>query len=196
MGENQITVELLNKFCANEEYRYSLRDPFSQGEYSYATDGVLLLRVGRIEEVKPRDDAPQGLVNTLPWDHEQINNWIDLPEYEISESEKCWSCKGTGKSSKCTKCGGEGEWHGEDVCGFCNGEGHMPSSEDGCESCYDTGVDMRTPIHIGINKIAMLYLERIKELSGIKISDANKINEPFRIKFDGGYGLIMPMRSE
>jgi hypothetical protein len=50
-----ISDELLKMFCASDSSRSILMAPFSQGKYTYATNGTFGIRVERVEGYKKSD---------------------------------------------------------------------------------------------------------------------------------------------
>ncbi len=49
----------LKPFCGDNDIRYYLNEPFSEGEFTYATNGHILIRVPR------RDDVPEVSVDSM-----------------------------------------------------------------------------------------------------------------------------------
>lgn len=187
--------ELLEQWCTDDP-RYSgvdISSPFSRGKYSYATDGHALIRVDRIADIPERDDVPdiKGCIS----DHDTLGGWVDVPSYDVDPLYHCHACKGSKKAILCPICLGEGgfEATGKD-CGNCKTVGYLPSKGFACPLCKGTGIRLGVPIYVARNKVNMIYLEQVKRLPGIKFSDRGNKGEPFRFKFDGGCGLIMPMR--
>ena len=153
--EGKPMIDLL-KFCSREGTRWNLRVPFSKGEYTYATDGHLAIRVART-------DAPENL--NAP-DCERIfataiergdPPWIDLPPFQLHHN-RCPDCDD----------------------GFITSDSAIVKAEKG---------DVR---------LASIYLNLLKDLPGIKIGvvgdESTRTDKPIRFKFDGGEGLLMPMK--
>jgi hypothetical protein len=57
-SRSTITAAMLQKFCGDDSSRPMFRRPFSQGAFSYATNGALIVRVDRLAEVAELDSAP------------------------------------------------------------------------------------------------------------------------------------------
>ena len=138
--------ELLKMFCSPE--REDLKDPGTIGNNTYATDGIIAIRVRAIpdfpcgqksEKIDKIDKIFGELVPLVPIGDPSKS--ILLPKYE-SVDEPCAKCGGTGicKVITCPSCNGEGEVcctgpYGaeyEATCHFCEGDGvfnsnkHMP----------------------------------------------------------------------
>lgn len=176
-----MSVDLL-KFCSKDESRFHLHSPFSKGQWTYATNGHLAIRVAHT-------DVPE---NTKAPDCEKLfataiekgePPWVDLPPFKL-ERKRCSDCKGTGFLDE-------------------NGESCSEHSKDGyeCENC-EGGVIYSGRAIVKAEKgdvvLAARYLDLLKDLPGIKIGvcgdESKRIDKPIRFKFDGGDGLLMPIR--
>lgn len=60
IGQATAPVRDLQQFCSKEQFRFSLHKPFSFGPFSYATDGIMAVRVPR------RDDVPEAKHAKIP----------------------------------------------------------------------------------------------------------------------------------
>jgi hypothetical protein len=92
-----MNIELLAQFCTTDTWlNYST--PFSDQNYTYGSDGAVIIRVPRIEEItRP---SPVDL-SQLCWD--DPGEWFDVPKVTPS-TEHCDDCKGLG----CYECGQSG----------------------------------------------------------------------------------------
>ena len=122
----------LKKFCGNNVLNSSFEKPFTKGNYAYATNGEILVRIDSIPEIT--------IINTLKveelFENNKINGneiWIDLPRFETVE-EDCIRCKRTGKLIVCKECNGIGGmqfsniYNAYDVdCLSCEGKGVINS---------------------------------------------------------------------
>lgn len=218
-----MTIDL-PKFCADDEsLRLDLQSPFSAGEYTYASNGRILIRVPRREGVK---DGGPNLSKILP-DLEvalATRSFAPVPAYEVVPGktwppETCRDCKGSGKIKSCRKCGGEGAVEcgscGQDAdCGDCEGAGCIAVVKDAegedistCEDCdgagevesmqSDTPDIARFPGH----DFRTEYIDLIKELPGLEVALSpapatvwgDALRAAMAFRFDGGCGLIMPI---
>lgn len=192
----------LQQFCHPSRGGGKMSSPFSAGDYSYATNGHLIIRVPRVDDIPERDNAPG--IGPLVWKHNDIADWHDLPEYESPPAKTCVACDGSGYTEDCPECEGDGNVffsndHNEYSfdCKTCDGEGVEPSNEeDGelCEDCAGTGEIKHDtiPITWGKGYINAVLMEQIKDLPGLKLSDQGDGLTPWHFRFDGGEGLVMP----
>ena len=174
--KGEIMIDL-TKFCSTDSTRFNIQNPFSLGEFTYATDGNILIRVDRLGNIAENPKAPdcerlfaEAIARAEP-------DWMDLPEFKLKR-DPCLTCKGTGYLKEGTKV-------------------DIPCAKDfpGAFLCTDNcadGVVLSGYAKIDGVALASRYLDLIKDLPGIKIS-VFKPMKPVRIKFDGGEGLIMPM---
>ena len=193
-------IEILNKFCNKDKYRRNISTPFSIGDYTYATNGHVIIRVDKVESIGSVENSlnPETL---LTWDHSKIKEWLPLPEYSIDISDKCRYCRGTGKSEECSECEDEGfvefsNSHNnyEVECKTCEGFGTVVSEDIPCDNCGESGFNLNSPINFKDKKVNVRYLELIKDLTSIALSPAGDPVEPIRFKFYDGCGFIMPMK--
>jgi hypothetical protein len=198
-------INALKFFCA--QHNPELDHPFSSGGYTYATDGHILVRVSKVAGVTA--EVPFPVVSRVPFDHDQIVDWLTLPSVNFYQS-RCEDCSGSGFVVVCDECDGSGEisyWSGfHDYfweCKTCDGCGVKPAKKKDtgsnlCQHCHGTGCSMKAEaVDVGRNNSdgmnkALIY--RIKNLPNIKFSTFGQDGSPFRFKFDGGVGLLMPMR--
>ena len=103
----------LQRFCADsDDIRYYLREPWSDGDYSYATNGHIILRVARLPNVEEQPKAPNAEVlfaKTKP-----ASNWLPIPVATMPPDVDCERCRGTKRDLddrrfKCDVCGGTGK---------------------------------------------------------------------------------------
>lgn len=172
----------LAPFCSADETRAVIMSPFRIGEWTYATDGRVLLRVPASDyPAEEKEKAPK--VNKtdfgLCWNHDELSNefWQPLPPVEIlTEEVRCEQCGGTGLD-ECPHC-----YH-----------------ESDCLECHSKGMITRqTPndVMVGQFRFASHYILKIRELTNIQIwlnpsADCHKVAS---LRFDGGCGYLMPMR--
>lgn len=100
----------LQPFCYTGNDRPALAQPWSVGEWTYATDGRILVRVPRRADVPERDDGPRDLQGVLAgtWASEPL----PLPEFARVPAplleEPCGECQGQ-QSLDCNICDGKGK---------------------------------------------------------------------------------------
>jgi hypothetical protein len=195
----------LKPYCLTEKFRPYLAAPFSIGEFTYATNGHVLVRVPR------REDAPEyagprkleAMLASLAGPHGPASAIPDLKT--ILQTKKCDVCDGSGWVAQCEKCGGDGfieccECGQEKDCEDCSETGHFPAKagEDDakiCEDCAGKGVEFSEQ-YVALsdkNVFQVKYLNLILELPKVEIALADE-QSPSVFFFEGGCGLIMGCR--
>lgn len=202
-----MNIELLRAFCSTDETRPALQRPFNLGEYSYATDGRILIRVARLEEVPPREgESPVGNPDAVIPEGHGYEPAICPPKWEEFKEVRstCKRCDGTGKSNTCPDCDGEGEIEcpeclHEHECERCHGQGIIkakdPATGDPCENCDGTGYnedDFVVALNGGMTFVNLKYLRLAHRLPNLKMSFRDRLST-IRLEFDGGVGALMPM---
>ena len=111
-----MNLELLKTFCGTDETRPHAMEPWSDGEWSYATDGAILVRVPRLAEVTRITPAglPLRAVEATP----AGPVWYPVAVPETMRRATCPDCNG--------KKVVEWRWaecHKIDACPVCEGRG-------------------------------------------------------------------------
>jgi len=165
----------LHQFCSTDKNRPKLVSPFSRNEYTYATNGHIIVRVPRRDDIQETADAPNP--TTLFDDAEPRMDYRpaifpELPSYKSTKIE-CFRCEGRGT------------------------EHDYPDCTCECIECGGDGFDEKEPaIYIGIDGVpfALKYVIKIASLPNIQVGKAVPSGAlPFR--FDGGEGLLMPVHA-
>jgi RecJ-like exonuclease len=209
----QATIDL-TQFYNPSDPREKIRAPFSDEQFTYATDGHIIIRVPRIPEITVPGGTTFPQWQSMPWDHDSLTDWKPL-SVEIPEGQRvdCKSCDGTGKIITCQDCDGDGEveYQYESLggktydydleCPVCEGRGKMNGDGERCEDCNGQGYRIEAvPVKIGAIglSISNQLLQRVKDLPGLEIAVKGRIEDmpPVRFRFDGGCGIIMPMRDQ
>jgi hypothetical protein len=199
----------MKKFCApgTGGRRKCFFNPFVRGGWKYATDGKIIIRIKTDEPesetgigiTKASCEHVIGLVLECPTSAEM---W---PKSDgKTQSVKCEICKGYGKSGvvECPECDGEGEvecYHcGHDMeCEKCFGEGNIVDKNSPvCVSCGGVG-QIEIPADQMIKNNVWIggeYFCKISELPNVRYVPAIEPCLPLRFFFDGGDGVIMPVR--
>ena len=85
----------LQRFCADKDHiRYYLCKPWSRGEYTYATNGYIMVFVKRLPGVEENEQAPDCevlILKTLPG-----QEWMPVPVATMPPNVECHDCNGTG----------------------------------------------------------------------------------------------------
>lgn len=163
---NPLTLEQLQPFCSTDEKRQLLHKPFSRGEWTYATDGKIMIRVPLIEGVMASDIAAEQCFITTPAQEVPIPDFIPEPV-----TRECQKCRGEGEC-RCLSCG----------------------SDFGCKSCDGRGsITEDPPVLIGTHHVRASHLRLIKPLPGIKLLFPTVLGPNALFTFDGGQGVLGPM---
>jgi hypothetical protein len=169
--------EELKAFCHPE--RYKLQTPFSEGDYTFATDGLMCVRVPRLEDVPERENAPMNMLKNVFDPNPSQGAFVPLGLYEIpglKGNQRCEVCGGQGQHL-CNKCE---TLHN---CGKCDGQGEVGESP--------------IAVTIGRHRVSHLLLNRIKALPAVWIAEnANSDEQGLTFRFHGGDGIVMPIRKE
>ncbi len=182
-GENSTMIDLA-KFCAAaDSSRDSFKQPLSKGDWTYACDGNIAVRVPRREDVPEREikEDLEKLFNRA--DSRTGYQWVDVPSVAV-ETFDCVYCDGKGKINKSRT--------QTSICEWCAGTGRDDARRTQRSIFTIDGVVIGLSDH---------YLELInKELPSpqiglIKEAAGPGKDFPVKIRFDGGEGLLMAMRT-
>ena len=163
----------LERFCSDDISRPSLSAPWSSGDYSYASNGHLIVRVPRMVDIAESDVAPK-VAGMFDKHMVEPPEWFALSDIELPEMEivDCATCEG-----------------GEESVHDC------PDCSCICEDCNDTGkVEEIIRVKVGMALYQLKYLLMLKGLPNCKLGPTGEWT-PAPFRFDGGDGLLMPMRS-
>lgn len=189
-----MNIETLNKFVSKD--RKKIDHIFSQGEYTIATNGMVMVRIPRVEII-PEQTSPDVLQEfPIP----EVKESFEIPDVTLIEI-LCNDCGGIGKEPKvCNKCKGSGRiecFHCGNgmACDACEGLCFAGKSDKDCPYCNGTGkVPDKHQYHL-IDGIAFAdhYLKLLKDnCTNIRITPREY--ETAYFTFDGGHGFLMPMR--
>lgn len=169
--ETIMKIEDLKRFCSRtNRLRPELERPFSYGDYTFATNGKIIIRTRRLPEaaegcaIHPSEKLCLELIENggthwLPEDFPQgWESWED--------STNCNNCEGSG-----TDCfGGQ------------------------CEYCQDGKVEKTVPVAIKRDKVfaCLTTLKLAFTLSNPRIAYRDSVKN-FYLKFDGGDGCLLKM---
>ena len=204
-----MTIDL-TVFCGKGDVRTYLHDPFSIGEYSYATDGHVAIRIPRRDDVPEIENAPDIGKVFAPLVDLAFQPLPSITILAVSLPE-CRDCDGKGYGEKCSECHGEGN-HGCDCeycgreCDECDGTGIMIADGDlpedqrlPCETCDGRGtrLDDRDIVFSDELVLAARFIERLLALPGpheMAIQTHSAFGTPQFFRFNGGIVAIMPRR--
>lgn len=180
-----ITKELLKEFCGQDEAQDFLMEPFTVGEFTYACDARIVVRVPRIEGVNHSRPIPQSLADRIVgfFSRQAESAFVPIPvEPPERWGKPCSVCDGKGRTRnlECDCCGSTLELKQEII----------------CESCEDGSVLCNFPVSFGDQSLNAFYLRKLALLPGVTMANSANISEPLVFKFDGGDGRLMPMKTE
>lgn len=105
----------LKPFCSTDETRTPIWYPWSVGEWTYATDGKIIIRVLRIVGLEARDGCPwQSGINSA-FAGEFLPEALLMPDFQWSPRIDSCICTG---DLICDDCDNHGYRVGNTVCGF------------------------------------------------------------------------------
>jgi len=198
----------LKQFCGVDRKVKFVAAPFSIGDWTYATNGHVAIRVERVADVGEVEGAPRPIAGMFSGTHEW--NTFPIVTLPIPVGQKCTACHGNGWNVECDGCEGTGE-HGcqHDTCSCthdcpdCDGTGRVVGWHDtpenqriGCGTCEGQGttLDQRRILLRPETLLQLRYLRLVLSLPGpIEIVDRPPL-EPQIFRGTGWNALIMPMR--
>ena len=160
----------LTPFCSpQDDPRYYLCAPFSDGDFSYATNGHIIVRVPRRADIQEREKAHPSCHKLFI--ENPAREMIAIPDIPPAPPQiDCMTCEATGK------------WNDGDTV-------------EKCEDCGGTGKkNARQDIAVGEVHFAAKYLRLIITLPGAGKISPNGTGSAW-FTFDGGDGLLMPIRA-
>lgn len=197
-----MNLETLKQFCSRDTTRTQIQQPWSMDGHSFATDGHILMRVPRLDQVAENRDAPE--TGHLFANSPHTGNFLPIPDLPEPQDGPCPECKGSGKvPARCQKCDGEGTIlcpqceDGQLECDECDGTG-LPEeeSEVPCEDCDGSGKrPVLQRVAVGNQTVDAKFLRLIEDLPNVRITNSQKELSALTFVFDGGDGLIMPIRT-
>lgn len=164
----------LSPFCSTDPGREHIRKPFSHGAFTYATNGHILvcvpLRAGYAANAQgPNVDRIMEFHKGATFSPLPVVRWPKIPE-----PPACAVCEGRGTEHDCPEC--------RCKCDACDGTGRIHD---------ETGsVGVRGAI------FAIKYIKIIASLPLAEFSEKPSVTYPCPFRFDGGCGVVMPMRGQ
>ncbi len=160
----------LTPFCSKDKYRGAILKPFSRGEWTYATNGHILIRVPRGAEVPEVDNSP--VVERI-WPKGSVSfrspSTLALPP---GAQVFCETCEGRGTKHDCPDCTCE--------CEKCGGVGRLASDET-------------ISIMVGKIAVAMKYARMLIALPDLEVADDSASADQVPVllfRFNGGDGML------
>lgn len=188
----------LKPFCApNEDYR-RLTDPFNDGDYTYATNSHICVRVPRRADCErtladAKLTTSPGGIALWPTDATQWQPLLPVPEPVMVACPVC----GGKRAGRCWECGGcgivefENDFNEYTVdCKTCDGEGAAI-----CKTCDENGQVIENQfVDYGPGFFKLEYLMLVNALPAVQIAfephGTSKVT-CLQFRFDGGEGVLM-----
>ncbi len=193
-------IEKLKKFCGDPNYNEKIGAPWSAGEFSYATNGFILVRVPRLAGIPERENTV-NLKTLMDLNPEPEEGYVEAPGIADLAIPECPRCKGKETSPElCEECDGAGvvtlgnRYHDyECTCQTCGGDGEHGR----CSKCRSTGylIDSEdTVVEIAgalFKKVNILNLTR--EFGKLQVAPPCPRGKASWMRFPGGQILTMPV---
>jgi hypothetical protein len=171
-------MNLLN-FCEHPA-NPALAQPLVFDGHVYASDGRIAVRIVSDRAFHNYTDAP------LDWKWpRQICGWLTerlpkaklslLPLFDVPDLAECRECYGNRKV--------------EDI-----DENENEIVIDPCPDCGGSGKTDKVPVKFNQVGISFYYLKKLQTLPGLKIDLTGNPTDMIPFVFDGGEGVVMPMR--
>ena len=195
-------------FCYPDDLRHALQTPTTHGDYSYCTDGRIMIKIPALPEPEYRDKDKCTSLQTFEKVFSTAGANITFDARPISEligdhpPEPCDTCKGAKvvEKAECDHCEGDGyldcECCGQErECPTCKGDGFIEGTghQMECSTCRGEGFKPQL-LPIGISQITEKYARLIQTLPDAVVFLPKSESEPITFKFTDGHGAIMPVR--
>jgi len=196
-----MTIDL-QQFCALTDIHGFFEQPFNIGEYTFATNRHLMVRVPKLEQYEIHINGIMvESIQEMIKQAEKAKDFIPLVDWEKPELKECIDCAGTGRVDKCKKCNGAGELNQAyaEPCEDCDTSGVVPGTEKDCHYCNGKGkrYGFFKPCLIGNEIYACAeYIALIESLPNPFVDISGKPEDVIPFKFTGGIGLLMPMSKD
>lgn len=167
-------------FCSRERHRSNLSYPFVIGDFTYATNGHVAVRVPGEHGVPATEKAPRSIIGMF--EEAEARSFRPFVPVEAPQivRDVCADCRGRGFTTQCAVCEGEGEHTCDDdrcgcthECGNCSGRGVLPAKDGdsgalSCDGCSGDGrLEDRRGVDLG-EKLSLQWhlLQRVQKLPG------------------------------
>lgn len=183
----------LASFCYPFQHqRFELRTPFRQGDWLYATNSKVAVRVDPVGLDTAIDRAKLPPASGLSWwDHDRLRGWKPLRGEVLMAWWECPTCDDWGVIGHIRHCP---ECDGENPLGCPCDNGVV--GDRACPDC-DSKVSRATP---GLVRIGDLYCSTHEFRKFAAAGECEYVSgadgSPIRIRGDGFDGLLMPVDSQ
>ncbi len=165
----------LQQFCSRDEARPQLMKPWSIGEHTIATNGHIMIRVPRVDDVPENADAPPTHKVWARCDMQGEPLEVMQCAIPTPVMETCMDCAGSKKKHVCPSC--------NCPCPDCDGTGEVEINQDTSVGFFGVPIDLR-------------YARMILALPKVRFFKPTGRENPLPFKFEGGDGCVMPLRRE
>lgn len=208
MSGTPISAEVLQRFCNPEleDPRGMTHTPFSDDQYTYATNGHILVRAPKLDQFEKNESFLDWASKALEGFKRTPEKWLKVLPTTHSK-ETCKVCDGSGRLQECAECDGSGDVEFstdyndyEHECKSCRGEGVSKTGSFGtpdvvCDTCHGSGLvwgDAHRDKY-GEAYFCASLISLMQDLPNIEIGPF-EANDVALFRFNGGDGLIMPLR--
>ena len=196
----------IQKFCCVADPRSALRQLIRLGEYIYATNGHIAIRIPDDKSLEASDGEETAKYAR------HIDNFITKGRQlhfapfapDLPSAEPCLVCSGVGMVCVCSECDGDGEFdYGTHLyeCKECDGSGAVQGvhPDTHCWNCDGLGEAPAVSLDYLNGVMAVRYARLIASLPGVEFAWSPELNDEElprmgHFRFEGGEGALMPMR--
>lgn len=198
----------LMQFCGRPDQlpRYDVTLPHMLGGHTFATDTKVCVRVAADPLDAVQNEGRPPPFHSLPWRHDDLRGWRTLPAPRplLADDSNCPACEGTGNrggvpDAKCDECGGCGAIGGRG-CNECHRTGRRRPGTEACLACGGKAVGVfPSVVEVGGQFYAVELYEKVARLGGEYVTGPKVAGSPHGVmmfRFDGGEGMLMPIRGD
>lgn len=179
-----MTLEQLKRFCTRDLVRESILHPWTEGDWSFATDGWRIMMVPHVDGSVVPDSRTPRLTEHFLRRAQAITDWQPFSTIDSGEIEchfcqiVCPECEGKRTCSEC----GQGTH-----CQHCNDTGFVYNPP--CRACNDTH-------EVSLWKFGDAHcdpyvLREIVRLPNLQFSPQREPIAPVWFRFDTGFACVM-----
>lgn len=180
----------MKKFCAKEkEATRDLSNPIVFDGFLYASNGEIIVRIPGCGKNSLNDYGPKF---ESIFERNPRENFKPLVK-KLPAARKCIECEGAGEIDQCLECNGSGSFMRGTHSYCCQNCNNGEIKKFICNGCNGSGEDTVFSVKIEGVALQLTYLRMIIDLPNIQIAFGTK-ESAARFAFDGGQGLLMPMR--
>jgi hypothetical protein len=203
-----INDTVMQKFCSKEEDKEIINSAFLVDDYTYATNGMIIIRIKSYMGAILKNCLP---IDVVDWESiSRVKKLEPIAKDEIlklRDENKCPCCDPNvlEMPGECRECEGidtvllSNSFNTYEVeCLSCGGMGDHPPlyPVNKCPGCQGTRARRRADYNLhGTNVALWLIVLAVENLNDVKFPPGTyKKNEPIPFLFDGGEGFLMPIK--